>query len=61
LTAEEVLGAVVVDKSRLQIIGWLLGGMTFAVMVVAALLVGDAVASNVGATSAQTVTSGLTE
>lgn len=38
-----------VDKSRLQIVGWLFGGMTFAVMLIAALLVGDAVASNAGA------------
>ncbi len=37
-----------VDKSRLQIVGWLFGGMTAAVMVVAALLVSDAVASNPG-------------
>jgi hypothetical protein len=43
----------VVDKSRLQIVGWLFGGMTCAVMVIAALLVGDAVASNVGPGAAQ--------
>lgn len=43
-----------VDKSRLQIVGWLFGGMTAAVMVVAALLVGDAVASNPGAAPSST-------
>jgi hypothetical protein len=53
LTAEYVWGLVVVDKSRLQIVGWLFGGMTCAVMVIAALLVGDAVASNVGPGAAQ--------
>jgi hypothetical protein len=47
----------VVDKSSLQIIGWVFGGATAAVMLVAALLVTDAVASNrlsLGAASAFT-------
>jgi hypothetical protein len=33
------------DKNGLKLIGWLLGGVTAAVMVVAALLVHDAVAN----------------
>lgn len=35
-----------VHKSGLQIIGWLFGGTTAVVMVVAALLVSEATASN---------------
>jgi hypothetical protein len=35
-----------VDKSRLQIIGWLFGSATAAVMLIAALLVSEAVASH---------------
>jgi hypothetical protein len=35
-----------VDKSGLKVIGWLLGGATAAVMMIAAVLVTEAVASN---------------
>jgi hypothetical protein len=35
-----------VDKSGLQLVGWLFGGTTAAVMLVAALLVSEALASN---------------
>lgn len=35
-----------VDKPRLQIIGWLFGGATAAVIAIAALLMTDAVASH---------------
>jgi hypothetical protein len=35
-----------VDKSRLQIVGWLFGGATAAVMLIAALLVSEAMASH---------------
>jgi hypothetical protein len=35
-----------VDKSGLQVIGWLFGSTTAAVMLIAALLVGEATASN---------------
>lgn len=37
-----------VDKSRLQVIGWVFGATTALVMMVAALLVTEAVASNHG-------------
>jgi hypothetical protein len=35
-----------VDKSGLKVIGWLFGATTAAVMMIAAVLVGEAVASN---------------
>lgn len=45
---------MMVNKSGLQVIGWVFGSATAAVMLIAALLVTDAVASNHGATTAQT-------
>jgi hypothetical protein len=37
------------DKASLQIIGWTFGGITFAVMLIASLLVLDAVSNPAGA------------
>jgi hypothetical protein len=46
-----------VDKTGLQIIGWIFGGTTLAVALIATLLVGHAIAS--GNTEADDVTASI--